>query len=96
MWNETGKGEEKVRGNTSEMKIIGWFCSLTQQQWSSVNVAADHGPYVKALIDSVREEGKYDGKRSAQEPGNKEFDMDIRLYLSLNQARNDQPRLQGQ
>lgn len=35
-------------------------------------------------------------KRSGQEPGNKESDMDIRLFLSLNQARNDQPRLQGQ
>lgn len=34
-------------------------------------------------------------KRSAQEPGNKELDMDIRLYLSLNLARNDQQRLQG-
>lgn len=62
MWDETGKGEEKkVRGNAREMKIIGWFCSLRQQQWSSVNVGTDRGPYVKALIDSVREEGKYDG-----------------------------------
>lgn len=30
-------------------------------------------------------------KRSAQEPGNKEFDMDIRLYLSLNQRSTTTP-----